>query len=105
MPWIEHLPAVGDCFQQDIAALQDLADQAIELERRAMALRSQIAAKQTRLLFLVMQGWSHHDIQLAKLAERLQRQAPLFADEFLDREIAPLRTSFSTELIESCNGP
>ena len=65
MPWIDHLPEVGDPIRKDRAKLLEVAEQAAELERHALALRAQVAAGQTVLLTKVMRNWTPSDIQHA----------------------------------------
>ena len=65
MPWVDHLPEVGDPIRRERAKLVEAAQEAIELERHAAALRVQVAAGQSRLLQRVMGYWTLADIQLA----------------------------------------
>ena len=55
MPWIDHLPEVGDPIRKERAKLLEVAEQAAELERHALALRAQVEAGQAVLLTKVMQ--------------------------------------------------
>lgn len=65
MPWIDHLPEVGDPIRKERAKLLEVAEQAAELERHALALRAQVEAGQAALLTKVMQHWTLQDIQRA----------------------------------------
>lgn len=68
MPWVDHLPEVGDPIRRERAKLVEVAQEAIELERHAAALRVQVAAGQVQLLQRVMGYWTLADIQLASEA-------------------------------------
>jgi hypothetical protein len=68
MAWIDYLPEVGDPIRRDRAKLHELAEQAAELERHAVALRGLVRAGQAELLAKVMRRWTLADIQSAAQA-------------------------------------
>lgn len=74
MPWIDHLPEVGDPIRKERAKLLEVAEQAAELERHALALRAQVEAGQAVLLTKVMQHWTLLDIQRA--SEHAESRSP-----------------------------
>lgn len=65
MPWVDHLPEVGDPIRRERAKLVEAAQEAIELERHAVDLRVQVASGQVQLLQRVMGYWTLADIQQA----------------------------------------
>lgn len=75
MPWIDHLPEIGDPIRRDRAKLCELASEAAELERHALALRAQVQAGQVELLTKTMRHWTLADIQTA--AEAANRSNPM----------------------------
>lgn len=66
MAWIDHLHEVGEPIRKDRSRLLDLAEQAAELERHALALRAQVAAGQAELLAKVQRSWSAEEIARAR---------------------------------------
>lgn len=68
MAWLDHLPEVGDPLRLDRAKLQELAEQATELERSAAALRARVHSGQTELVIRTMKHWTLADIQTAAVA-------------------------------------
>jgi hypothetical protein len=73
MGWIDALPEVGDPIRKERAKLQQLAEQATELERHALALRGQVRAGQAALGERVARNWATHDIEAAQSAARRAR--------------------------------
>lgn len=65
MSWIDYLPEVGDPIRKERSKLLELAEQAAELERHALALRAQVETGQALLLDRVMKQWTLYDIQRA----------------------------------------
>lgn len=63
MPWIDHLPQVGDPIQKERSKLRELAQRAVDLEREARALREQVAMGQSAVLLKAMRHWTLADIQ------------------------------------------
>ena len=77
MPWLDHLAELGDPLRRDRAELLAIAQQAIDLERRALALRARLAVGQSALLQRVMKHWTLADIQAA--SDAAGRADPLAA--------------------------
>ena len=76
MPWIDHLPEVGDPIRRERAKLLELAEQAAELERHAAAVRALVQSGQAELMTKVMKHWTLADIQsAAQAADRLDPAA------------------------------
>lgn len=68
MPWIDKLPEVGDPILQERERLQTLAYDAQALERKALALRSQVEVGQAALLQRVTKEWTLLQIEQASNA-------------------------------------
>lgn len=66
MPWIDQLPEVGDRIRNERARLLELAGEAADLERHALALRHKVAAGEAELLCRVLNHWTPEDIARAK---------------------------------------
>lgn len=65
MAWIDALPEVGDPIRKERAKLLQLAEQAAELERHALALRAQVLSGQAALADRVARHWPASDIEAA----------------------------------------
>lgn len=65
MPWIDKLHEVGNPILQERKRLEELSYDAQALERKALALRSQVEAGKSALLERVTKEWSLLDIEVA----------------------------------------
>lgn len=88
MPWLDHLAELGDPLRRDRAELLAIAQQAIDLERRALALRARLAVGQTALMKRVMKHWTLADLQTASEAASHANPLAVLRDQVDD---PPLR--------------
>ncbi|RRS01141.1 hypothetical protein EIP75_21420 [Aquabacterium soli] len=93
MPWIDHLYEVGDKIRAERTRLRDSADMALELERKAAALRALVEKGKADLLTKVMKNWTLADIQGA--SEAAARHHPV-RRTFDDVEDGALRECLRT---------
>lgn len=93
MPWIDHLPEVGDPIRAERTRLRENADMALELERKAAAMRAVVEQGKAKLLTMVMKNWTLADIQEA--SEAASRRHPV-RQTFNDVEDLALRECLRT---------